>query len=428
MITSSRQDLSEWVIHFIHDRNPDNEPDDQTINYNYYDGFPYHENRKINSRFDFWDIVDEETNLAPDESAFAVLLKIIRDGHIRASWAFRNNRPTIYGPRAVVCFTEMPLYALVDYARKRRTTDVGTYAIGVLKHELFASGGRPVIYGLSGEHVEQCAEPRSNKRWPRKLHLSCGLAENEQYRYVAMAVDAKKPIDWSHEREWRWVDHEDRCLCPGLPVWLADEPISFQRAFVVVQTSTEMERVLNLLKELHDAGANDYCRRFCRLTLKRTSVVSLDQLQERLTDTRVKTLRLEDIPKSETEIFRRPDVTSEFTRRVSSVLVEAQRAADDAAETFLKTVPRNKDGHVADVAGWAHLVVYEAQSPLVSALLELNSVYAVPGEGYIFCDIGDLGWKEEQALSVAEAAVNAAKEVFKKHFPDDKFGIQTRWD
>ena len=350
MITSSRQDLSEWVIHFIHDRNPDNEPDDQTISYNYYNALPYHENRDINSRFDLWDIADEEANLAPDDSAFAVLLKIIRDGHIRASWAFRNNRPTVYGPRAAVCFTEMPLYALMDYARKRSTTDVGTYAVGVLKHELFAAGGRPVIYGLSGRHVEQQVEPLSNKRWPRKLDPSCGLAENEQYRYVAMAMDDKKPIDWSHEREWRWVDHEDRCLCPGLPIWLIDEPISFRRTFVVVPTSTEMERVLDLLQELHDAGANDYAWPFCRSTLKRTSVVALDQLRERLTDTQVKTLRLEDIPKSEIEIFRRPDVTPEFTRRVSSVLVEAQRAADDAATTFLETAPRNKDGHVTDVA------------------------------------------------------------------------------
>ena len=148
-----RQDLSEWAIHFIHDRIPENQPDEMSPYWSN-GSFPYHEDKNLNSRFSFWDIVDEEAHLAPDESAFVVLLKIIRDGHIRSSWAFRKNRPTVYGPRAAVCFTEMPLYALIDYA-KRRQKEVGTYAVGLLKHELFAAGGRPVIYGLSGEHAEE---------------------------------------------------------------------------------------------------------------------------------------------------------------------------------------------------------------------------------------------------------------------------------
>ena len=429
MVTPSRQDLTLWAMHFIHDRNPSNDPNDLTINYDHYEGFPYHEDRVLNSRFDDWDTYDRENELEPDTAAFHVLLKIIKDGHIRASWAFRNNRPTIYGPRAAVCFTEMPLYALLDYARKRRKSDVGTYTIGVLKHELFVAGGRPVIYGLSGGHVEQPAGALSNQRWPRKLDPSCGLAESEQYRYVAMTLDSTMPIDWSHEREWRWVDHEDRCRCPGLPIWLADEPISFRRVFIVVQTSTEVERVLDLLKELHDDGANNYDWPFYRATLENTSVVSLDSVGDNLTEKHAKTLRLEDIPKSEIETFRQPKVTPEFVKEVGSVLSEARKAADDAAEAFMKTAARTKDGrHVADVAGWAHLVVYEAQSPLVSALLELNSVYAAPGEGYIFRDLGGLGWGSEQALSVAEAAVRAAQEVFEEHFLDNTFRIRTRWD
>ena len=429
MITTSRLDLSEWTMHFIHDRNPENEPDDKTIGYAYYGGFPYHENEDTNSRFDLWDISDSETFLDSEAKALEVLLKIIKDGHIRATWAFRNNRPTIYGPRAAVCFTEMPLYGLLDYASKRRKSDVGTYAIGVLKRELFAAGGRPVIYGLSGEHVEQHAGWVSSSRWPRKLNPICGLAEHEQYRYVAMGLDSKMPIDWSHEREWRWVDHEDRCLCPGIPVWLDDEPVSFQQVFVVVPTLAETERVLDLLKELHDAGTNDYGWLFSRSTLQKTSVVALDQLQESMTGSQIKTLRLENITKSEIEVFRRPDVTPEFTKRVGCVLAKAQKAADNAADAFIKLAPRTKDGcHIVDVVGWAHLVVHEAQSPLVSALLALDSVYAIPGAGYIFRDLGGIGWHGEQALSVAEAAVNAAKAVFERYFPNDSFDVRTRLD
>ena len=424
MIRQFRSDLTDWVMHFVHARNLDNEPEEAPKEYNQYHGFPYHENKDLNSRFDSWGIVDKETDLDPSAEAFNVLLKIIRDGHIRSSWAFRNNRPTIYGPRAAVCFTEMPLYALCQYAKERSKKDVETYAIGVRKRELFTAGGRPVIYGLSGKHEESVF----NERWPRKLAPSCGIAEKEQFRYVSMSLDTQKRIDWSHEREWRWVDHEDQCSCPGLPIWLAEEPISFQSTFIVVQTSSEVERVLNLLKELYDAGSNNYTYPFSKLTLRQTSVVALDRLNERSGDIQVQALRLDDIPKSETENFNQPEVSPEFTRKVNSVLEEARKAADVAAEAFLLTAQRTEDGHVADVVGSAHVMVRDAQSPLISALLELQCISSYPGVGHVVTGVRGFGWRGEQALSVAEAAAKAAKEVFEKHFPNNTFSIRTLWD
>ena len=379
MIRQSRLDLTDWVMHFVHARNLDNEPGEAPKEYNQYHGFPYHENKDLNSRFDSWGIADEETEVGLGAEAFDVLLKIIRDGHIRSSWAFRKNRPTIYGPRSAVCFTEMPLYALCQYAKERSKKDVETYAIGVHKRELFTAGGRPVIYGLSGKHEE----PIFNERWPRKLAPSCGIAEKEQFRYVSMSLDTQKRIDWSHEREWRWVDHEDQCSCPGLPIWLAEEPISFQSVFIVVQTSSEVKCVLNLLKELYDAGSNNYSYPFSKLTLRQTSVVALDRLNERSGDIQVQTLRLEDIPKSKTEIFKQPEVSPGFTSKVNAVLEEAREAADVAAEAFLLTAQRTEDGHVADVVGSAHVMVRDAQSPLISALLELQCVASYPGVGHV---------------------------------------------
>ena len=105
-MNTSREDLSEWAVHFVHDYNAESEPDDSTIDFDHYDGFPYHRDKKINDRFDSWSISDEYYPIDPDPDALQVLLKIITDGHIRASWAFRNGRPTVYGPRAAVCFTE----------------------------------------------------------------------------------------------------------------------------------------------------------------------------------------------------------------------------------------------------------------------------------------------------------------------------------
>lgn len=364
----------------------------------------------------------------PDLDALQVLLKIITDGHIRASWAFRNGRPTVYGPRAAVCFTEMPLYALVKYAKQRSNDSVRTYAVGILKRELFAAGGRPVIYGLSGKHVERKLKRPFNRGWPRYLAPACGIDDTEQFRYVAMSADPERLIDWSHEREWRWVDHEDQCSCPGLPIWLFEEPFSFSRVFVVVPDSTEAERVLDRLQELHDTGANDFDHLFCRRTLEATSVIALDRLDMDPPNSEGKPLRLEDVPAVQIQNFVRPTASLQLTEKARRVLAEAQLAADSAAQALLESARRTADDHVADVAGWAHLVVRDARSPLVSALLKLRAGRVVPGTGCYVESIGGLGRRNDQALALAEAAVKAAMSVFEKHFPDNSFGIETRWD
>ena len=428
-MTRIREDLSEWALHFIHDHNPDADPTDDEIDYEFYGGLPYHESKEVNDRFDAWRISDQYYPIDPDPDALQVLLKIIADGHIRASWAFRNNRPTVYGPRAAVCFTEMPLYALLDYVSQRESDSVAPYAIGLRKQELFRAGARPVIYGLTGRHVEERGGSVSTRPWPRKLTPSCGLAETEQYRYVAMSSDPARPIDWSHEREWRWADHQDRCSCPGVPIWLSDEPTWFTRAFIVVPNSGAMERVLNRLQELHDAGSNEVGHAFSRRLLRSTAVVALDRLTHGTGDMRHKRLRLDDISPSYIRVFKRPRATRDLLTKAGDVLNEAQIAANHAAAARYKSAPRTTDGrHIADIAGWAHLVVHGSQTPLVSALLELNAIYSVPGEGYCFRDIGGLGWKNEQALSLAEAAVQAAMEIFEKHFPEASFSMTTRWD
>ena len=220
------------------------------------------------------------------------------------------------------------------------------------------------------------------------------------------------------------MDHEDRCSCPGLPIWLSEEPVAFSRVFVVVPDETGVKRVLDRLQQLHDEGANDSDFLFRRKTLEATSVVAFDQLR----DVDGGRVRLENIPASYIKKFDRPEVSPEFIEEVRNVLTRARAVADQAAAGQLKSAQRTKDGYVADVAGWAHLVVYDSQSPLVSALLQLEEAWTNPGRGYYVKGIGGLGWKNEQALSLAEAAVEAAKSVFEEHFPSVSFGIHTRWD
>ncbi len=138
-----RHDLTAWTMHFVHKRNMLNDPAYELNKGSDTPLFAFTTDREKNNRFDWWNMVEDSHALAADEDAFGVLLKIIEDGHIRSGWSFRGSKPTIYGPRSATCLTEMPLYALLEYAKTRSPDDVGTYAICLLRDELFAAGGRP---------------------------------------------------------------------------------------------------------------------------------------------------------------------------------------------------------------------------------------------------------------------------------------------
>lgn len=132
----NRIDLSEWVIHFVHDRKPEDNLDDlQEIA----ELEGYHGDARLPDYYDekgkghnILSEYDESCyGIASDAPAFDVLLKILHDGFIHSSWSIRNYAPAIYGPKSAVCFTEMPLYALIQYAKFRGTYSgyVGNYGI-----------------------------------------------------------------------------------------------------------------------------------------------------------------------------------------------------------------------------------------------------------------------------------------------------------
>lgn len=226
-IQHQRLDLSEWVIHFIHDRKLEDDPStladlaelegyvgDMRLP-DYYDNLG--EGHNIMCEY-------EENEYLIDEkaSALEVLKKILHDGFIKSGWSLRKMAPTIYGPKSAVCFTEMPLYALVDYARSRQASGyVGNHGIAFRRNELFAAGARPVIYGLSTPHQE--TDTNENGVYQgRLLSVDTGIGIQEQYRYVATSIPkvygpGHKFIDWTHEREWRWALPNDALGVPGLP-------------------------------------------------------------------------------------------------------------------------------------------------------------------------------------------------------------------
>ena len=85
-------------------------------------------------------------------------------------------------------------------------------------------------------------------------------------------------------------------------------------------------------------------------------------------------------------------------------------------------------GHILDSSGFASLTTYDAQSPLVSALVALDLTSALGDGGYSFGKFGNLNRIGDQALCLKVAEVDAVMEVFKKHYPENYFGIRSRVD
>ncbi|GFE72128.1 hypothetical protein [Chroococcus sp. FPU101] len=225
-LIQNRIDLSEWVIHFVHDRDLSHYPKTKDFPLPFiFDktGKPIiHDLDKIayDDQVAYESSLDHPYGLASDASAYSVLKKILFDGYIKSGWSFRNGKPTIYGSKSTVCFTEMPLYALVEYASKRsNSSSVEAYGIALRKQELFKADGRPIIYGLSGLHQEATRDDSCFGKGFRCLSSSCGIGLHEQYRYVAMNLNKNKWIDWTYEREWRWAVTDEECKVPGLPLF-----------------------------------------------------------------------------------------------------------------------------------------------------------------------------------------------------------------
>jgi len=229
-----------------------------------------------------------------------------------------------------------------------------------------------------------------------------------------MNLGASRHIDWSHEREWRWADVRDECSCPGIPVWLRDEPIQFSQAIIIVRKTSEAKRVMNQIKELFDAGHHNYDYPYNRELLSNTRILALEDIVKKGNK---RLIRLDDLPVSKLQLFKRPRASAQLCSEVHVALKAASAAA--------KTAAANADDSIPDVCGFAHVTVLDPKSEFVSALLKLKKVRVYGGVGYVIRDI-DIG--SSQALRVQEAAAEAAMQVLKQHFPDVRFGLHTQWN
>ncbi len=130
-----------------------------------------------------------------------LLRAALRNGRLWATWSKRGTARTIFGPNPAVCFTEMPIAALLEAGQARRAKGeaMSPFALAFPKEALHKLGARPAIYGLSSD----TRPPDGTDGGPRLLP-EVSLPLIEQYRYVSHFYGQKKTVDWTHEREWRW--------------------------------------------------------------------------------------------------------------------------------------------------------------------------------------------------------------------------------
>ena len=403
-----RIDLTDWLVHFVHRGNADDRAwmaDGDLVPWplRFQSGAP-------TIHADAWEVLDNQytelTGMASDAAPFFVLLKILNDGHIRAGWSIRNGRPTIYGPRPAVCLTEMPLHALLDYARRRDDRTVSPYGIALLRSEVYAAGGRPVIYGLTGEHAEAQPGDGNYMGAARCLGATCGLGVHEQYRYVATRLGGPSVIDWTHEREWRWTADfvDDVWAPPGLPVWLSEPRSPFTKRLVIVATNAEAKRFVDQMKRYYDAGINEWALTFDKTALAQTRVVSIEDLGALTTD--AATVRLDDLPFRSLPAITPCAPTAATVEKVKGAIAAARMAARRAVEEARRSNPNS-----LSTFGFASVITSDAHTEVTEALLELGYAHASGSFGWYAVDEVTRGLDTEGLIHYASIGAEAAAAV-----------------
>lgn len=407
-VVRTRDDLSDWVVHFVHGMKPElawinEEGDTEPMPV----AFDAHGNGIILEYQKYrHPLLDFEL------SAFEVLLRIIDDGYLQTSWSLREKangdvEPTIYGRRSALCFTEMPLHALIDYQSKREGSGyVEKYAIVVKKREFFAAGGRKVISGLSAQHRE-LHRHLDDSYFCRNLSPECGLGEHEQYRYVAMNIGSGKYVDWSHEREWRWTkDYHANSFTPGLELWLEQRECdprrenSFSEIIIMTETDHQVPIVANKLLSLYDSGRNEFGILFDKQRLRSTKVTSFSRVA------REGVRHIEELRFPLESRIREVFYSHEHIARAKEVYEISRLAAHEAVRQITFREPEDN----FDFCGRAELVLRDSHSEFVQALVSEKIAKASAGDGYII-EVNDRSLVG-QSMYLSMMGCEAAGEVF----------------
>jgi hypothetical protein len=335
-------------------------------------------------------------------------------------FSFRNGRTTIYGGSPAVCATEMPLYSFARYVLSRGDEGkVSAYGIAFLKSEFYAAGGRPVIYGLSTGTPRFIKDTSSVRVFDDSV-----LPTSEQYRYVAYnPTGSSKWVDWSHEREWRWISQNERtdevwasdytgALGPtaALPIFkgrLDGRP--FTQVCIIVWTHDEADEINELLTGFYLAGSNNYDTPFDRNLIEASKIIVLQDvvdLVEKGKELDAQTIEGLD----EANLLTSITITA-TPKNADAVVKKAMQRAGVAAKAAVESF-MDKHGHTAGYCGFAHAVTYEVTNPIVQYLLEIDQASG-PFDGQVWIKYPK-DFPPSQAMDYNEAGCRAAAEILSK--------------
>lgn len=389
-IKDNRTDLSEWIIHFVHDRRNDQRPEWLIKPSNFH--FPDFENEDENEHYEFEehlmaierDVENWNFEINEDEelTAFEVIKLILSMGYIRAGFSYRNEEKTIYGNRPAVCFTEMPLYALIQYAKNRSKSDLtSAYAIAFPRKELYNAGARNVFYGLSSPHKEAGeGDPFCDEYFHRNLSSDCGIALNEQYRYVYTNLKGHKIVDWTHEREWRLACDYGDCSMVGLNFLRENQdncPLKvFSEVVVIVNTNKEVEGLLKDLAQYYHGDLFEYSSKM----VERIKIISIEQLKA-LPNVKLSSVSIDSLHYCVFSKHTKASSSQEQQEEVIRFLKIAEEHAEKIhieqwEEWINKGLKKAPNGDYFDLCAHVNIVLSEPTKPYSNALIELG--YACP--------------------------------------------------
>lgn len=381
-----RHDHTDWLIHFVRDRLPEQDfPGETEEEFNHHVG----------------------GELECDASAFQVLETIIRLGGIISGNSFRNGKTTIYGGKPVVCVTEMPLYSLAKYVESRGKSEcVSACGIALRKSEFFEAGGRPVIYGLSGSNVTY----KVNTPYVRIFNENV-LPLEEQYRYVAYSPTKDNWIDWSHEREWRWVANDESedfiwalngydCYdsIPGIPIFSGQENGgNFSEVRIIVWSHAEKEQIQELLTGFYLSGSNNYDTPFSRQLINASSIIVLNDVVEKVEG--AKDINAQTIEGLESENLCSPVLLSDPPENAEELVKAAIRKAQDSGIAAAAEYEKSYDINMGS-CGFVNATTYAVTHPIVQFMVN-NGYASGPFDGRVHIRVPSK-WKVTQSMEYEE--------------------------
>lgn len=406
-----RHDQTDWLIHFVRDRNIDQD-------------YPAY------TEEEYEDLIGCE--LEPDARAFSVLLNIIKIG-LKPYYSFRNDRTTIYGGKPAICVTEMPIYSFAQYVKNRNDTKkISSYGIAFLKSEFFDAGGRPVIYGTTGKVELEVDE--YNERIIKESILPIG----EQYRYVAYnpSKNTDRWIDWSHEREWRWrennnpnatIVYEDYNSCmtesPGLPLFVDKKNGGFfSKIAIIVWSYKEADRIRKELTGYYLAQSNNYGIEFSKDVINDSFIIVL---QEVIKEVEInKLINSQTIEGLQDARLIEPVVLHSNLQDYENTIKKALKLAAEAGENA--AIEYQSGNHKEGVCGFSDICTYEVTAPEIQYMLAHNYASG-PFDGKVYIRIHG-SWSYSQDIDYKDFVTDHMCNSLEKSLSHIRFFTNSRLD